>query len=309
MTQKDLFFEDLLKMESNEEHGKRPPKEKYDDHNTPSGPSGGKGEKTIKTGMSDPKGRWFRKGEHKNVFAYAVQNECDKNGWIIGYSIHPGQVSSGWLYIAPPVRNLRTDVVGRALFLQLEDGLLAEQDQELPFSRHVVCAFQHIDFIEYLIMVVLMRAQEVVVGDPECCVIVCTIIIIVTAADPVSGFKGSVEAFDHLLVRAELPGDSIIVCKSDHLGDVKPEAFPRFLCKLQGSQRIGAVPIGNEPELFREFLHAPERHAHGKDARTDRAVVGNLVAEDRAGGSVHDEPDVAFDTVDFDIGLIGGEDG
>ena len=186
---------------------------------------------------------------------------------------------------------------------------MAEQDQELPFSRHVVCAFQHIDFIEYLIMVVLMRAQEVVVGDPECCVIVCTIIIIVTAADPVRGFKGSVEAFDHLLVRSELPGDSIIVCKPDHLGDVKPEAFPQLLCELQGSQRIGAVPIGNEPELFREFLHAPERHAHGKDARSDRAVVGNLVAEDRAGGSVHDEPDVAFDTADFDIGLIGGEDG
>lgn len=54
---------------------------------------------------------------------------------------------------------------------------------------------------------------------------------------------------------------------------------------------------------------SPERHAHGKDARSDRAVVGNLVAEDRAGGSVHDEPDVAFDTADFDIGLIGGEDG
>ena len=151
-------------------------------------------------------------------------------------------------------------------------------------------------------MVVLMRVQEVVVGDPECCVIVCTIIIIVTAADPVS-------AFDYLIVRAELPGDSIIVCKSDHLGDDKPEAFPQFLCKLQGSQRIGAVPIGNEAELFRDFLHAPERHAHGKDARSDRAVVGNLVAEDRAGGSVHDEPDVAFDTADFDIGLIGGEDG
>lgn len=273
MTQKDLFFEDLLKMESNEEHGKRPPKEKYDDHNTPSGPSGGKGEKTIKTGMSDPKGRWFRKGEHKNVFAYAVQNECDKNGWIIGYSIHPGQVSSGWLYIAPPVRNLRTDVVGRALFLQLEDGLLAEQDQELPFSRHVVCAFQHIDFIEYLIMVVLMRAQEVVVGDPECHVIVCAVVIIVAAADPVSGFKSTVEPFDHLLVGTELLGNRIIVCESDYLCDVKLEAFPQFLCELQGRQRIGTVPVGNEPELLRELFHTAESHAHSEDTRADRAVV------------------------------------
>lgn len=158
-------------------------------------------------------------------------------------------------------------------------------------------------------MAVPMRAQEVVVGDLECYVIVCTIITIVTAVDPVSEFKDSVEAFDYLLIRAELPGDSIIVCKPDYLGDVKLEAFPQFLCKLQGNQRIGAVPTSNEPEPFREFPYAPEHHAHDKDARTDRAVVGNLVAEDRAGGSVHDEPDVAFGTADFDIGLIGGEDG
>ena len=135
----------------------------------------------------------------------------------------------------------------------MENGLLAEQDQELPLPRHVVSTLQHIDWIEHPVVVVLMGTQEVVVGDPECHVIVGAIIIVVTAADPVSGFKGSVEAFDHLLVRAELPGDSIIVCKPDHLGDVKPEAFPQFLCELQGSQRIGAVPIGNEPELFRSF--------------------------------------------------------
>ncbi len=30
------------------------------------------------------------RGEHKNVFAYAVQTACDKNGWIPGYIIHPG---------------------------------------------------------------------------------------------------------------------------------------------------------------------------------------------------------------------------
>lgn len=30
------------------------------------------------------------KGNHKSVFAYAVQTACDKNGWILGYSVHPG---------------------------------------------------------------------------------------------------------------------------------------------------------------------------------------------------------------------------
>ena len=78
-----LFFEDLLKKEINEDreaHGKRPLKEKDDDNNPPSGPSGGKEEKTVKTSTSDPESGWFHKGEHKSVFAYAVQTACDKNG-------------------------------------------------------------------------------------------------------------------------------------------------------------------------------------------------------------------------------------
>ncbi len=87
-----LFFEEILKKEINEDrqvHGKRPLKEK-DDNDPPSSGAGGKEEKTIKESTSDPESGWFRKGEHKNVFAYAVQTACDKNGWILGYSVHPG---------------------------------------------------------------------------------------------------------------------------------------------------------------------------------------------------------------------------
>lgn len=89
-----LFFEDLLKKEINEDreaHSKRPLKEKDDDDdNTPSDGGSDKKEKTIKSSTSDPESGWFRKGEHKNVFAYAIQTACDKNGWILGYSVHPG---------------------------------------------------------------------------------------------------------------------------------------------------------------------------------------------------------------------------
>ena len=53
-----LFFEDLLKKEIHEDraaHGKRPLKEKDDDNDgTPSGGSGNREEKTIKTSTSDP---------------------------------------------------------------------------------------------------------------------------------------------------------------------------------------------------------------------------------------------------------------
>lgn len=80
-----LFFEEILKKEIDEDrhaHGKHPLKQRDDDDRMSSG-AGGKEEKTIKESTSDPESGWFRKGEHKSVFAYAVQTACDKNGWIL----------------------------------------------------------------------------------------------------------------------------------------------------------------------------------------------------------------------------------
>lgn len=87
-----LFYEDILKKEINsdrEAHGKNPLKEKDDDQNPP--PAGGK-EKTVKSSMTDPESGWFRKGEHKNVFAYGIQTACDKHGWILSYTVNPGNL-------------------------------------------------------------------------------------------------------------------------------------------------------------------------------------------------------------------------
>ena len=68
--------------------------ENKDDDNKPSGGSGGSNplEKEIKCSTSDPESGWFRKGEHKSVFAYAVETACDKNGWILGYTVSPGNL-------------------------------------------------------------------------------------------------------------------------------------------------------------------------------------------------------------------------
>lgn len=97
-----LFYEALLQKEINEdrnEHGKKPLKKSdKDDDNTPSSNGGGNDytgdspleEKTIKSSTTDPESGWFRKGEHKHVFAYAVETACDKNGWILGYTVNPG---------------------------------------------------------------------------------------------------------------------------------------------------------------------------------------------------------------------------
>ena len=91
-----LFYEDLLKREINldrETHGKKPLKEKdsSDDDKTP--PSGGSsGIKEIKASTTDPDSGWFHKGEHKQVFAYSIETACDKNGWILGYTVSPGNL-------------------------------------------------------------------------------------------------------------------------------------------------------------------------------------------------------------------------
>lgn len=97
-----LWYEEELKKEiarDREAHGKKPLKDK-NDHQPPSSGEGGASEikgpeisqdaKTQKCSTTDPESGWFRKGEHKHVFAYAVETACDKHGWILGYTVHPG---------------------------------------------------------------------------------------------------------------------------------------------------------------------------------------------------------------------------
>ena len=96
--QEAAWFEEELKKEINEdrkEHGKKPLKDKDDNDKQPPSSSGGSSDGNIKTkeikcSTTDPDSGWFHKGEHKQVFAYGVQTACDSKGWILGYSIHPG---------------------------------------------------------------------------------------------------------------------------------------------------------------------------------------------------------------------------
>lgn len=54
-----------------------------------------KKEKHRKVSKSDPESGWFRKGEHKHVFAYSVQSACDPHGIVLGYSVNPGNENDG----------------------------------------------------------------------------------------------------------------------------------------------------------------------------------------------------------------------
>ena len=95
-TEEALFYEGLLKKEIDQDrldHGKKELKERKnnDDDNTPSSGSGS-GTREIKESTTDPESGWFHKGEHKQVFAYSVETACDKNGWILGYTVSPGNL-------------------------------------------------------------------------------------------------------------------------------------------------------------------------------------------------------------------------
>ncbi len=89
-----LFYEEQLKKEIDEDridHGKKPLKDKDDDDNDPSsGESGSRPEKEIKVSTTDPDSGWFHKGQHKQVFAYSIQTACDKHGWVLGFTVNPG---------------------------------------------------------------------------------------------------------------------------------------------------------------------------------------------------------------------------
>lgn len=60
-------------------HDKKP----FDDDDPPK-------KATITTSSTDPESGLFHKGEHKEVFAYSIQTACDKNGWILGCEVYPG---------------------------------------------------------------------------------------------------------------------------------------------------------------------------------------------------------------------------
>ena len=96
-----LWYEEELNKEIEKDrlaHGKKPLKKKDDNQPPASGGTGNDKDaiseelpedvKTQKCSISDPESGWFRKGEHKHVFAYAVETACDKHAWILGYTVH-----------------------------------------------------------------------------------------------------------------------------------------------------------------------------------------------------------------------------
>ncbi len=154
----------------------------------------------------------------------------------------------------------------------------------------------------------VMRPEEVVIGDPERKVEDSVVYAVVAAGVAVRSLEGAIEPFDQLLEGTELFGDLIVIGKTDDLSYLESEVLSKQLLKLNGGERIGAVTVSNKAEAFRELIpEAGESLPHCEDTGADAAVVRAPVAEDRTLYSIHDEPDIAFLSTCFDVSLIGDE--
>ncbi len=80
------IYEEQLMEEINEDrkkHDKKPLKEKEEKESK---------EKIINVSTTDPESGVFHKGEHKKCLAYSAQTACDKNGYVMGVTVNPGNV-------------------------------------------------------------------------------------------------------------------------------------------------------------------------------------------------------------------------
>ena len=108
-------YDEALKEEINkdrESHGKRPLSEKEKDEGSQDEEDPSKC-KTRKASLTDPESGWFHKGEHKEVFAYSVQAVCDRHGWMLGYSVHPGNENDSRTFpaIYEKIKRLNPDMI------------------------------------------------------------------------------------------------------------------------------------------------------------------------------------------------------
>lgn len=190
----------------------------------------------------------------------------------------------------------------------MEDGLLAQYNQELPFPWHVVCSPQDIHIIEYMVVVVFMGTKKVVISHPQGKVIVGAIYGIKAVRLSIGSFVCAVEPLDHLFVGTEFFGGGILIGKPDDLGDAELKSITEFMEELLGGKRICAITVSNKTEVFGKLLKVTESHAHGQDTGADTPVIGDPVTDDGTFGGIHNEPDIRFDAAYFDVGFIGGKD-
>lgn len=76
-------------------------------------------------------------------------------------------------------------------------------NQELPFARHIFRFIEWVDIVQDLILFVLVRPEEVVVGNPECNIVISALKVVISTADTIGCLECPVESLNHLLERTE----------------------------------------------------------------------------------------------------------
>ena len=90
------------------------------------------------------------------------------------------------------------------MFLKVQDGLLAKADHDLPFVRHEIRFLEFGHFVQDSETIVGMRTQEIVISDPQAEIRVGSVDPIKTIGGTIRSLVSPVQAFNELLVRAEL---------------------------------------------------------------------------------------------------------
>ena len=190
------------------------------------------------------------------------------------------------------------------VFLHIQDGLLAKEDEKLPFTGHVISALENLDFVERLVLIMFMgrcSKQTRVPGHNW------AVDVVKNVCMAVRSLISAVESFDHLLEWAVFCRNGIVIGKANDLSDLERKVFAQLLCEFHGGEGICTVAVCNELKVHWQLCKSPECHTHSEDAGANATVIRYLVTDNGTGGSVHDKPDVGFDPADFYVCLVRGE--
>ncbi len=143
----------------------------------------------------------------------------------------------------------------------------------MPFARHVVGTLQHVHFVEDFVFIVFVWTKEVIVSDPESKVIVGTVDVVKTVRVTVRSLIGTVQSLNHLFEGAVFRRNSIVVGKPNHLSNLEGKVFPKLLYEFHCSERIGAVAVSDELEVFRQLCKSLKCHTHCQNAGTYPTII------------------------------------
>ena len=120
-------YQDQLEEEINQdrvEHGKKPLRKKAEAL-----------EKEVKVSTTDPESGLFVKGEKERVFAYSLHTACDRNGFILGTKVTPGNVHDSRMF-EELLEQIRTNV-GQPNAVAVDAGYKTPYIAKLLLENHI----------------------------------------------------------------------------------------------------------------------------------------------------------------------------